>query len=387
VTPRSNPPRSGIGEHVRVAERTLTLLLAMPDVDEPLDPAPLRAAAAAQGGTPEPTEAEGHLFSFPSALAAVRCAVVAQRAGARWRIGLHSGDVARLEGELRGRVVVKAARIAALAAGGRVLASAVTRDVADLSGSGGIWFDDPQEHELRGLPGRHAVAEVLWEDAERPPERVVIADDAALVRDGVAALLRESGLTVVATVPDAEQLLEAVDRHRPDVALIDIRMPPSFTNEGLVAAERIRAAHPEVGVLVLSQHVEPAYAVRLVEPGMARSGYLLKDRISDAQVLLDAVRRIARGGCVVDPELTGALVQRADADGRLAELSEREREVLALIAEGLSNRAIAARLFVTARTVETHVGQIFLKLGLRDETAEHRRVAAVITYLRSTGAV
>ena len=152
-----------------MAERTLTLLLAMPDVDEPLDPAPLRAAAAAQGGTPEPTEAEGHLFSFPSALAAVRCAVVAQRAGARWRIGLHSGDVARLEGELRGPVVVKAARIAALAAGGRVLASAVTRDVADLSGSGGIWFDDPQEHELRGLPGRHAVAEVLWEDAERPP--------------------------------------------------------------------------------------------------------------------------------------------------------------------------------------------------------------------------
>jgi DNA-binding NarL/FixJ family response regulator len=127
--------------------------------------------------------------------------------------------------------------------------------------------------------------------------------------------------------------------------------------------------------------------VRLVEPGAARSGYLLKDRISDAEVLLDAVRRIARGGCVVDPALTDALVQRADADGRLAELSEREREVLALIAEGLSNRAIAARLFVTARTVETHVGQIFLKLGLRDETTEHRRVAAVITYLRSTGAV
>jgi DNA-binding NarL/FixJ family response regulator len=364
----------------------LTLLLAIPDADEPLEPAALRAAAAAQGGTPEPTGAEGHLFSFPSAAAAVRCAVVAQRAGSRWRIGIHSGDVERLEGELRGRVVVKAARIAALAAGGRVLASVVTRDVADLSGSGEIWFDDPEEHELRGLPGRHAVAELLWEDAERPPERVVIADDAALVRDGIAALLREGGLTVVATVPDAEQLLEAVDRYRPDVALVDIRMPPSFTNEGLVAAERIRAAHPEVGVLVLSQHVEPAYAVRLVEPGAARSGYLLKDRISDAEVLLDAVRRIARGGCVVDPDLTDALVQRADADGRLAELSEREREVLALIAEGLSNRAIAARLFVTARTVETHVGQIFLKLGLRDETTEHRRVAAVITYLRSTGA-
>jgi DNA-binding NarL/FixJ family response regulator len=370
-----------------VAEQTLTLLLAMPDADAPPDPAPLRAAAAAEGGRSERSGAEGHLFSFASASAAVRCAVVAQRAGGRWRIGIHSGDVERLGDELHGRAVAKAARIAALAVGGRVLASAVTRDVANLSGSGEIWFDDPEEHELRGLPGRHALAAVLWEHAERPPERVVIADDAALVRDGIAALLREGGLAVVATVPDAEQLLAAVDRHRPDVALVDIRMPPSFTNEGLVAAERIRAAHPEVGVLVLSQHVEPAYALRLVEPGVARSGYLLKDRISDPQVLLDAVRRIARGGCVVDPELTGALVERAGADGRLAELSEREREVLALIAEGLSNRAIAARLFVTSRTVETHVGQIFLKLGLRDETTEHRRVAAVITYLRSTGAV
>ena len=369
-----------------MAEQTLTLLLALPDGDEALDPAPLRAAAAAHDGAPEPTAAQGHLFSFASAATAVRCAVAAQRAGSRWCMGIHSGDIERLDGELRGRVVAKAARIAALAAGGRVLASAVTRDLADLSQSGEIWFDDAEEHELRGLPGRHAVAEILYEEAERPPERIVIADDAALVRDGLAALLRESGLAVVATVPDAEQLLEAVDRHKPDVALVDIRMPPTFTNEGLVAAERIRAAHPDVGVLVLSQHVEPAYAGRLVEPGVARSGYLLKDRISDAQVLLDAVRRIARGGCVVDPALSTALVQRAEADGRLAELSEREREVLGLIAEGLSNRAIADRLFVTARTVETHIGQIFLKLGLRDESTEHRRVAAVITYLRSTGA-
>jgi len=258
-------------------------------------------------------------------------------------------------------------------------------DLAGLEGATDIWFDEGVEVELRGLRGRHLLVPVRWEARVRPPERVVIADDAAIVRDGVAALLREHGLDVVAAVGDAEGLHAAVDRHRPDVAIVDIRMPPSFTNEGLVAAERLAVSHPEVGVLVLSQHIDVSYAERLLRPGGARGGYLLKDRIADVDVLLEAVRRIARGGCVVDPGVSARLVEGAEAAGRLGELSDREREVLALVAEGLSNRAIAERLVVTVRTVETHIGQVFLKLGLRDEGAEHRRVAAVVTYLRATG--
>jgi DNA-binding NarL/FixJ family response regulator len=340
-------------------------------------------------GTREAGAGDGHLLAFPSARAAVRCAVGLQRALAagslrfRIRSGIHCGELERRDGELQGRALVKAARIGALARGGEILASAVVRELADLDEGDDIWFDDGSEVELRGLRGRHLVLPVRWRERARPPVRVVIADDAAIVRDGVAALLREHGFEVVATASEAAGLHEAVARHRPDVAVIDIRMPPTHTNEGLVAAERIRALHPETGVLVLSQHVEPGYALRLVRDGEARSGYLLKDRISDVDVLLDSVNRVARGGCVVDPGLADVLVGRAEASGRLAELTDREREVLGLLAQGLSNRAIAERLVVTGRTVETHIGQIFLKLGLRAAEGEDRRVAAVLAYLRA----
>jgi DNA-binding NarL/FixJ family response regulator len=342
----------------------------------------LEQVLAAHGGTRERATEDGHLLSFRGVRAALACAVALQRAGPL-RIGVHTGELEREAGELRGRALVKAARIAALAGDGELLASAVVRDLADLDADGEIWFEDAREVELRGLRGRHAVVPARWEARARAPVRVVIADDAALVRDGVAALLREHGLDVVATAGDAVGLQAAVERHRPDVAIVDIRMPPTHTNEGLVAAEAIRAAYPETGVLVLSQHVEPEYALRLVRDAEARGGYLLKDRIADADVLLESVARVARGGCVVDPGLTGELVRRAQASGALAELTDRERDVLALLAQGLSNRAIAERLVVTLRTVETHIGQIFLKLGLREEGAEHRRVAAVLTYLRA----
>jgi DNA-binding NarL/FixJ family response regulator len=211
----------------------------------------------------------------------------------------------------------------------------------------------------------------------------VIADDAALVRDGVAALLRENGVEVAATAGDAGELYEAVVSHRPDVALIDIRMPPSFTDEGLVAAEHIRSAFPGVGVLVLSQHLDARYALRVSEASPASTGYLLKDRVSDSRVLLEALRRIAAGGCVIDGSIAESLVARASALARLDELTDRERGVLALIAEGLSNRAIAERLVVTPKTVETHIGQVFLKLGLHDASGEDRRVAAVLAFLRA----
>jgi DNA-binding NarL/FixJ family response regulator len=212
---------------------------------------------------------------------------------------------------------------------------------------------------------------------------VVIADDAALVRDGVAALLRDRGVEVVGTASDSTGLDEEVARHRPDVALVDIRMPPTFTDEGLVAAERIRARFPEVGVLVLSQHLDARYALRVAQASPARTGYLLKDRVTDSRVLFDALERIADGGCVIDAAVAEGLVARASALARIEELTEREREVLGLVAEGRSNRAIAERLVVTQKTVETHIGQIFLKLGLRDVQGEDRRVAAVLTYLRA----
>jgi DNA-binding NarL/FixJ family response regulator len=353
---------------------TLTVIVA--DVEERLAEveARLDRAGAEHGGV-----RERRALAFTSARDALRCAVALQRA-ASLKLGVHSGELERRDGDLAGRALLKAARIAALARAGEVLVSGVVRELADLD-EPDIWFGDGEEVELRGLPGRHLLLPLHWEAQARPPVRVVIADDAALVRDGVAALLRERGLEVVATAADAAGLHEAVVRQRPDVAVIDIRMPPTYTNEGLVAAERIRAAQPATGVLILSQHVEPAFAERLAAGGEPGTGYLLKERISDADALVDAIRRIARGGCVVDPTLADALVRRAA--GGLSELTGREREVLALLAQGLSNRAIADRLVVTGRTVETHVGQIFLKLGLREEGAEHRRVAAVLAYLRA----
>ena len=354
----------------------------------------LRGRLDEHDGTEESAAGDGHVLAFPGARAALRCAVAVQRdlaAGQtppfKVRMGIHSGELERRDGELRGRALVKAARIAALARGGEILASGVTRELADLDEvDGDMWFGDETEVALRGLRGRHAIATLQWELRAARPVRVVIADDAALIRDGVAALLRENGLEVVATAGDAEALYDAVGRHRPDVALVDIRMPPTHTDEGLVAAEQIRRSYPETAVLVLSQHVEAGYAERLVGEGAQRTGYLLKDRISDVEVLLDAVRRVARGGCVVDPGLADRLVRRADAGGSLAALTGREREVLGLVAQGLSNRAIAERLVVTGRTVETHISQIFAKLDLREEGAEHRRVAAVLTYLRAAPA-
>lgn len=214
--------------------------------------------------------------------------------------------------------------------------------------------------------------------------RVVIADDAMLLREGTARLLEGAGLEIVGKADDAQKLLRIVASEHPDVAIVDIRMPPTFTDEGLVAAESIRASYPDVGVLVLSQYLESSYAMRLLRENPERSGYLLKERVSDVAVLVDALKRIAEGECVLDPTIVAKLVRRPRDPDPLAELTEREREVLGLIAEGRSNRAISELLVVSPKTVETHIGQILLKLGL-DETADyHRRVLAVLAYLRQT---
>jgi DNA-binding NarL/FixJ family response regulator len=212
--------------------------------------------------------------------------------------------------------------------------------------------------------------------------RVVVADDVMLTREGIVRLLRDAGIDVVAEAENAESLLRHVRLTQPDAAIVDIRMPPTHTDEGLVATQQIRTDHPDVGVLLLSEYVEPSYAMRLLDEHPERVGYLLKQRVFDVAILVDALRRIADGETVVDPTIVARLFGRQRRQDPLAELTAREREVLALVAEGLSNRAIASHLVVTERTVEAHVKQIFLKLGLDVNPDSHRRVRAVLAYLR-----
>ncbi len=213
--------------------------------------------------------------------------------------------------------------------------------------------------------------------------RVVIADDAALVREGVARLLAEAGLDVVGQASEAAELMLLVRDRRPDVAVVDIRMPPTNTDEGLVAAQEIRARYPETAVLVLSQHLEPRYAVRLLEEAPSGAGYLLKERVARADELVDAIRRVAAGECVVDRAVVDELLARQRRDDPLAELSDREREILELMAEGRSNQGICQTLWLSPKTVETHIRHLFMKLGLEDAPTDNRRVLAVLAYLRS----
>ena len=213
--------------------------------------------------------------------------------------------------------------------------------------------------------------------------RVLVADDSVLLREGLVRLLQEGGCEVVAQAGDAEDLLRKTRAHRPAVAIVDVRMPPDNTDDGLRAALTIRSEQPETGVLVLSQYIEEQYAIELIGEAEEGIGYLLKERITDIDTLLDAVRRVADRGSVIDPQVVSRLLRRHRQEDPLQEITERERDVLTLMAEGRSNHAIAERLVVSERAVEKHVTSIFSKLGLPPAEDDHRRVLAVLTFLRA----
>jgi DNA-binding NarL/FixJ family response regulator len=212
--------------------------------------------------------------------------------------------------------------------------------------------------------------------------RVVIADDSTLVREGIATFLRRADIDVAGQAASPEELLREVAAHRPDVAIIDVRMPPSFTDEGLRAAHEIRARHPDMGIVILSQDVEAGTAARLLAESPAGLGYLLKDRVGDAEEFAGSLRRVAAGGSALDPQVVARLLASARDDGPLATLSAREREVLGLLAEGRSNRAIGERLQLSPRAVQKHVTAVFAKLGLEADEDDNRRVLAVLAHLR-----
>ena len=213
--------------------------------------------------------------------------------------------------------------------------------------------------------------------------RIAIADDSMLLREGLARLLSEAGFEVTSTVASGDALIQRVAIDPPDAVIVDIKMPPTFTDEGIVAAQSIRRDHPGIGVLVLSQYLDARYAVRLLEEVPDGVGYLLKERVSDLAVLGDAVRRVVDGECVVDPTIVSRLMKRRRERSPIDMLTEREHAVLALMAEGRTNRAIGEMLSLSGKTVEAHVGQIFQKLGLEQSASDHRRVLAVVMHLRA----
>jgi DNA-binding NarL/FixJ family response regulator len=213
--------------------------------------------------------------------------------------------------------------------------------------------------------------------------RVVIADDSLLVREGIAAILRRAGIEVVAEAEEPEGLLRAVDAHSPDVAIVDIRMPPDYDDEGVRAAHEIRARHPAMGIVILSQHVDLGTATRVLAESPERLGYLLKDRVTDVDDFVDTLRRVAEGGSALDPEVVSKLLARVREEGPLSTLTAREREVVQLVAEGRSNKGIADRLAISERAVQKHVTSIFGKLRLSAGDDDNRRILAVLAYLRA----
>jgi DNA-binding NarL/FixJ family response regulator len=355
--------------------------------------AAVRTAVAAAGGEVVDCHGDEFATAFPGpdeAVAAARQIQLRLTGPVRVRVGIHTGAPMRVDGGYVGVDVHRAARICVAGHGGQVLLSQAAQaglrlpaDLRDLGLHQLRGLDDPERlYQLDAAatfpPLRADVAEL----GLGAPIRVVIADDSVLLREGVARLLQDAGFDVVGQAGNADELLLKVRSYAPDVAIVDIRMPPTHTDEGLRAAQEIRERHPDVGVLVLSQYVESGYALELLQGNAEGVGYLLKDRVSEVTEFAAAVKRVAERGSALDPEVVSRLVGRRRGDDPLSQLTPREREVLELMAEGRSNQAIAERLVVTLRAVEKHVTSIFGKLRLPADEQDHRRVLAVLTYLR-----
>ena len=389
----------------------------------------VREAVAEAGGHEVDCRADEFFIAFGDPTSALAAALDAQRAlaSADWpegtavrvRMGMHTGRPVLADDTYYGLDVHRAARICRSGHGGQVLVSAATHEALYGVDLGGAELRDLGEHELKGLPQAERIFQVVAPGLETTfpplreadlgptaprtvhaptggpatvptaadgdgdrPLRVALAEDSVLLREGIARLLGDAGFEVVAQAGTADDLVRLVAMHKPDVAITDIRMPPTQTDEGLQAAQKIRERQPDVGVLVLSQYVEPAYAMSLLGESAEGVGYLLKARVSDVEEFTSAVRRVAQGGSVLDPAVVSQLVGRRRKADPLEELTPREREVLELMAEGRSNEAIGQRLFITLRAVEKHVTSIFSKLGLTATSEDHRRVLAVLAFLR-----
>ena len=361
----------------------------------------VRDEIAACGGVESDAVGDEYVAAFADARSSADAAFAIQRMlrdtewpgdiRVRVRIGLHTGTPSLTDEGYTGIDVVRASRIANAGHGSQIVVSAATLSALD-----GIASRDLGEHRLEGLAAAERIHQLLADDLPRdfPPLRntismlgagitVALADDAVLLREGIARLLADSGFEIVAQSDNPDDLLRHVAMHKPQVAVVDIRMPPTHTDEGLRAAREIRVRFPSTSVLVLSQYVEAAYAMDLFSESPAGLGYLLKDRIADIEEFALAIRRVAEGGSALDPTVVGELLGRSRQHDPVARLTPREREVLELMAEGRSNQAIADRLFVTLRAIEKHVTSIFTKLDLPATTDDHRRVLAVLAFLQT----
>ncbi len=352
----------------------------------------LRAETDRFRGKTTKTLGDGIMGVFTTAYDGVRAAIGMQQAvdlAARrgdtpvigLRVGIHVGDVID-DGadDVFGAAVVTARRLCDAATPGQILASEVVRLL--VGNRPDTSFIPHAPIPLKGSDDSIAAAEVEWEPLPTDaPVRVIVADDAALIRTGITRLLTDEGFQVVAETADYDTLIAAIDAVPADLVVTDIRMPPTNRDEGLRAAQHIKATHPDLAVLILSQHIEASAAGHLLDGQTAGIGYLLKERVSEVDEFIQAARAVAGGDSIIDPLVTEQLLGRRRADHNIATLSDRERQVLQLMAQGLANQAISDRLYLSTKTIETHVRSIFIKLGLPDDTAGNRRVQAVIQWL------